>query len=143
MDILRLILPLLAAVLLAASGRQSHAGTLEKTEYDLVVVGGNPGGVAMAVRAAREGLDVLLVNHTPHLGGMLANGLSVWDTLYEGPRSPVYDELRRAIFDHYRNTYGPESPQYRNALPGKGGHTNGKFEAKVFERLIAELVARE
>src|SRR3546814_19672831 len=38
--------------------------------YHLVVYGATPGGVALALRAAREGLKVLLVNHTQHLGGM-------------------------------------------------------------------------
>ena len=43
-------------------------------EYDLIVVGGTPGGIACAVRAAREGLSVLLVNRHAHLGGMLSAG---------------------------------------------------------------------
>ena len=43
--------------------------------------------------------------------------------------TPIYDEVRQAIFDYYRTTYGENSPQYREALPGKSGHTNGKFEA--------------
>jgi len=32
--------------------------------FDLLVYEGTPGGVAMAVRAAREGLSVLLVDHS-------------------------------------------------------------------------------
>ena len=60
---------------------------------DLLVVAGNPGGIACTITAAREGLEVILSNHTPVLGGLPANGLSVWDTLHEGRRSPVYDEL--------------------------------------------------
>jgi hypothetical protein len=39
--------------------------------YDLVVIGATPGGIACAVRAAREGLSVLLVQHNRHIGGML------------------------------------------------------------------------
>jgi hypothetical protein len=73
----------------------------------------------MAVRAAREGLSVVLVNHNGHLGGILSSGLGVWDTLWEGKRSPIYDEARQAIFDHYRTTYGEDSPQYRDALAGQ------------------------
>src|SRR4051794_15929405 len=53
---------------------------LEKS-FDLIVVGSPPAGVAMAVSAAREGLSVLLSNHTTPLGGMLSNGLGVWDTV--------------------------------------------------------------
>lgn len=116
---------------------------LRADHYDLVVVEATPGGIAMAVRAAREGLNVLLVNRTQHLGGILANGLGVWDTLYEGRRSPIYDEVRQAIFDHYRQTYGERSPQYLAALPGKSGHTNGRFEPKVAEKILTELVAKE
>lgn len=110
---------------------------------DLCVYEATPGGIAMAVRAAREGLSVLLVNHNQHLGGILSSGLGVWDTLWEGKRSPIYDEARQAIFDHYRTTYGEDSAQYRDALPGKSGHTNGKFEPRVAEAVLTQFVTRE
>ncbi|MBL9212577.1 MAG: FAD-dependent oxidoreductase [Opitutaceae bacterium] len=112
-------------------------------DHDLVVIGGTPAGIVLAVRAAREGLRVLLVHHTGHLGGMLANGLGVWDTRYERKRAPLYDEVRAAIFAHYRDTYGADSPQYRDALPGASGHSNGKFEPHVAERILTALVERE
>ncbi|MBL9131762.1 MAG: FAD-dependent oxidoreductase [Verrucomicrobiaceae bacterium] len=115
----------------------------ETIEADLCVYEATPGGIALAVRAAREGLSVVLVNHNDHLGGILSNGLGVWDRLWEGKRAPIYDEARQAIFDHYRTTYGEGSKQYRDALPGKSGHTNGKFEPKVAEKILTELVARE
>lgn len=120
----------------------SWAGA-ETIQADLCIYEATPGGIAMAVRAAREGLNVVLVNHNDHLGGILSNGLGVWDTLWEGKRAPFYDEARQAIFDHYRTTYGEESRQYRDALPGKSGHTNGKFEPKVAEKILTELVAKE
>ena len=53
----------------------------ETIQADLCVYEATPGGIAMAVRAAREGLSVVLVNHNDHLGGILSNGLGVWDTL--------------------------------------------------------------
>ncbi len=111
--------------------------------YDLVVVGGTPGGIACAVRAAREGLSVLLVNRHEHLGGIMASGLGVWDSQWEGKRSPIYDETRAAFFNHYRTTYGEDSAQYRDALPGKTGHTNGRYEPHVAEQFFASLIARE
>ena len=112
-------------------------------DHDLVVVGGTPAGIAFAVRSAREGARVLLVHHTGHLGGMLANGLGVWDTRYDRKRAPIYDEVRASILAHYRDTYGPDSPQFRDAQPGLNGHTNGRFEPHVAERILTELVARE
>lgn len=75
---------------------------------DLVVVV-TPGGIACAVRAAREGLPVILVNRPDHLGGMMSIGLGAWGTQYHGRRSPLYDEIRQAFFDFYRRTYGEES----------------------------------
>ncbi len=119
------------------------ADTPQNIEADLCIYGGTPGGVACAVRAAREGLSVLLVNRHDHLGGILSSGLGVWDTQWEGKRSPIYDEVRAAFFDHYRTTYGTESPQYRDALPGKSGHTNGRYEPHVAEQIINKLVAQE
>jgi hypothetical protein len=111
--------------------------------YDLVVIGGTPGGIACAVRAAREGLSVLLVNRHDHLGGIMSSGLGVWDTQWEGKRSPIYDETRAALFAHYRSTYGEDSAQYRDALPGKTGHTNGRYEPHIAERILTGLVKRE
>ena len=133
------IVPLLVAV---STCLHLHAQPAA-SKTDLCIYGGTPGGITMAVRAAREGLNVVLVNHNGHLGGILSNGLGVWDTLWEGKRSPIYDEARQAIFDHYRTTYGEDSRQYRDALPGKSGHTNGKFEPKVAEKILADLVAKE
>jgi hypothetical protein len=111
--------------------------------YDLVVVGGTPGGIACAVRAAREGLDVLLVNRHDHLGGILSSGIGVWDSQFEGRRSPIYDEVRAGIIEYYRTTYGADSQQYRDALPGPSGYSNGRFEPRVAEKVLNDLVARE
>ena len=44
-------------------------------KYNLVVVGGGIAGVAAAVRAAREGLSVLLVEKFGSLGGAMSNSL--------------------------------------------------------------------
>ena len=115
----------------------------KKQDFGLVIYGSCSAGIACGIRAAREGLNVLLVVHTPHLGGMLTSGLCVWDTQYEGSRAPVYDELRQNLFNYYFTTYGEDSSQYRLALPGKQGHNNGNFEPKVAREIIERMVARE
>lgn len=114
-----------------------------RASFDLVVVEATPAGIAMAVRASREGLRVLLTNRGRHLGGMLTSGLGVWDTLLEGNRAPVYDEVRAAIQEHYRVTYGEGSPQHQTSLPAETGHRNGCFEPSVAERVLDRLVAAE
>ena len=110
-------------------------------QYDVCIYGATPGGVACAVRAAREGLKVLLISFNDRIGGMLTSGLGVWDTLYEGYRAPIYNELRQTFFDYYKNTYGENSESYKRALPGVSGHNNGTFEAHVAEKFVNELVA--
>jgi hypothetical protein len=131
------------ACIAAEATGSANEGTPRGTTYDLVVVEATPPGIAMSVRAAREGLRVLLVNHNSHLGGMLTSGLGAWDSLYEGRRSPIYDEVREAIFSHYREIYGKDSPQYRDSQPTSSGHGNGKFEPHVAEKILTDLVARE
>lgn len=46
-----------------------------KNMYDLIVAGGGMSGVAAAVAAARQGLDVLLVEQSSMLGGLGTSGL--------------------------------------------------------------------
>ena len=113
---------------------------VEPQHSDLVVYGATPGGVACAVRAAREGLSVKLVSPYEHIGGMLSNGLSTMDTLYNGRRAPLYDELRESIYAYYRNKYGADSPHFKATQPG---HPKTRFEAHVVEGLINEMVSRE
>ena len=75
----------------AAGGHAAVAGggplTSPKKELraDLCVYSGSPAGLSCAIRAAREGLSVVVVPYTPHLGGVLTSGLCVWDTQWEGP----------------------------------------------------------
>ena len=45
-----------------------------RNEAEVMVVGGGPGGIGAAVAAAREGADVLLVEHYGFLGGMATAG---------------------------------------------------------------------
>jgi len=83
-------------------------------EFDLVVVGATPGGIACAVRGAREGLRVLLTNHNRHIGGLWSNGLGAIDAQYNGRRSPIFAECCDRLLAYYRERYGRDSEQYRS-----------------------------
>ena len=48
-----------------------------KKKYDLVVVGGGPGGIPAAISAARMGIKVLLIEKNGYLGGVAASGLAL------------------------------------------------------------------
>ena len=115
-------------------------------EYDLVVVGGTPGGVAAAIRASREGLRVLLTHYHSHLGGLLSSGIGVLDTQYGGKRAPIHGEFCERLIDHYRDTYGADSEQLKICL--YHGHSRfwelekargGEFIDDVDEREVVAL----
>ena len=112
-------------------------------ESNLCIFGGTPAGITAAIRAAREGLSIVLVSYYHHLGGMLSNGIGVWDTLYQKPRSPIYDEIKTAVFEYYKTTYGEDSEEYRLALPGSYDFANGCFEPKVIKNIITNLLYEE
>lgn len=123
--------------------RSSTAAAVKNRQFDLVVVGGTPGGIACAVRAAREGLSVLLVQHNSHIGGMVTNGLMQWDALYGGPRSPLFNEYAGMIEGYYRHTYGEDSPQFQLARYTQQHYPMSRFECGVAEHLFNRLVSAE
>ena len=45
-------------------------------EYDVVVYGATPGGIAAAISASQEGLSVALLEPTGHVGGLSTSGLN-------------------------------------------------------------------
>jgi hypothetical protein len=123
--------------------RSVSAQEVQGKSFDLVVIGGTPGGIACAVRAAREGLTVLLVQHNGHLGGMLTNGLMQWDALYAGHRSPIFNEYAKLIEDYYRDTYGENSKQHLFARYTQTHYPMSRFEPSVVEHLFNKLISSE
>lgn len=123
--------------------REAAPRDVDGRTFDLVVVGGTPGGIACAVRAAREGCSVLLVNHTRHLGGIMAGGLMQWDALYGGHRAPLFTELLRNIEGHYVATYGRNSAGHQVARFTHEHYPIGWAEPHVAEREFNRLVAGE
>ena len=45
--------------------------------YDLVIVGGTPGGIMAAISAARLGKKSVILERTAYIGGLPANGLVI------------------------------------------------------------------
>lgn len=126
--------------------RSASAVEVNGKDYDLAVIGGTPGGIACAVRAAREGLRVLLVNHTAHLGGFVTSGAGGWEAPYDGLRSPLYAEMRTGAENYYREMYGEGSPQHRASLPDPKSNAHidrPKIEPRVAEILFNRMVERE
>ncbi|MFB6295568.1 MAG: FAD-dependent oxidoreductase [Halobacteriales archaeon] len=105
-------------------------------DTDLLVYGATPGGIATAVRAGREGLDVTLVTIRTRVGGMMAGGLSWTDSTVDGPRTPLLSAFTGRVREHYESTYGADSEQYENC--GDGWLFEPHVAEAVFEDLLAE-----
>lgn len=121
----------------------TSAAEIDGKSYDVVVYGGTAGGVATAVRAAREGCTVLLVQHNGHVGGMLANGLGQWDAVYGGSRAALFTELLTNIEGYYSGKYGLDSPDFKAAHYAHTHYPIGWCEPHVFEREMNRLLGGE
>ncbi|MEZ4850349.1 MAG: FAD-dependent oxidoreductase [Bacteroidia bacterium] len=73
---------------------------------EVLVVGGGASGTPAAIQVARLGADVILVEETPWLGGMMtAAGVSATDGNHRLP-SGLWGEFRQKLYDYYG---GPDS----------------------------------
>ncbi|MDF3058266.1 MAG: protein-xanthan lyase [Rariglobus sp.] len=136
----------LAVGLHASTHAAVPSADVEQRTYDLVVAGATPSGIVCAVRAAREGLNVLLINHAQHVGGFMTSGGGGWEAPYDGARSPLYDEILRKITAYYRDTYGEGSPQHLASLPDLSTDSRlgrPKVEPRVAELIFERLLADE
>lgn len=104
---------------------------------DLLINGGTPSGIACALRAAREGLTVRVVNYTGHIGGMLSAGLGLYDTSFPGARAPIVSEVFSEILRYYEEFYGQDSENARLC------RENQTFEPHVAEAVFERLVSAE
>jgi len=90
---------------------------------DVVVYGATPGGFCAAIAAAREGVSVILLEPTDHVGGVNTGGLSFSDS-NQTARSTMmglFDEWHTRIEQDYasRDVQLPY-PQLRRRLLAQG-----------------------
>lgn len=108
-----------------------------ETNFDVVIVGATPAGVATAVSAARSGATVLLLEEKNHVGGVLAGGLTNTDIRKQGAVGGLFDEFRRRVVAYYTEHYGADSPQVKDCRAGN------QFEAHVAELVFNEMLKSE
>lgn len=71
---------------------------LKNEQYDIIVAGAGPAGIAAAAAAGREGKKVLLIEASGQLGGMATTGLvPAWTPYSDGVRI-IYGGLSERIF---------------------------------------------
>ncbi len=126
------------------SGSDHGRERLEPTkEYDVVVAGATPGGIACALRCAREGLRVMLTEASNQIGGMWTSGVQVLDTRYDGHRCPMLAEFLARLECHYRQASGEGSPDHAMAQYGEASRhgQRPRFEPRVAEAVFREMLA--
>lgn len=103
-------------------------------DYDVVIVGGTPGGIMAAIAAAREGMDVVLLERTWHIGGLPANGLGATDITTRGATAGLFLEFVQRNRQYYIDVYGADSQQVKDCSDGY------HFEPSVAEKTFLEML---
>jgi len=100
---------------------------------DVLVVGGGASGTMAGIQAARMGVNAVIVEETPWLGGMLTSaGVSAIDGNYR-LHSGLWEEFRQQLYNHYG---GPDSVN-------TGWVSGVLFEPQVGAKILEEMTLRE
>jgi hypothetical protein len=86
-------------IFIASSVFSAQART---TQADLVVYGATPSGIVMAYTAAKQGMKVVLLEPSEHIGGMVTGGLSATDIAY----FPIIGGYARRFYEEAAEHYG-------------------------------------
>lgn len=107
-----------------------------QNQFDLVILGATPGGLAAGVSAARLGKRSLILERTPFIGGLPANGLGATDIATRGATGGIFLEFVQRVKTYYTEKYGSGSDQARDC--DDGYHFEPAVAEKIFKCLIAE-----
>jgi hypothetical protein len=124
---------LVLAIVAVVSAATPRAGGGEPT---VVVYGATPAGIAASLAAAADGEDVLLVEPTGRIGGLVTSGLSYTDIRTFESLTGTFLEFTRRVADFYRSTYGDDSKPALACERGIFGEP--VVNLKVFEGMLAE-----
>lgn len=117
---------------------------VHKESHDIIVVGGGIAGIAASVAAAREGVDVLLIEKGINLGGLATTGLISWyEPLCNGKGKQlifgIAEELiklsAKYSFDNIPAKWGGEEIN-----PKRGDRYSTWFSPTVFSVALDEYV---
>ncbi len=118
----------------------------EETDYDVVVVGGTPAGIAAAIAAARADKTVIVIEQAPVLGGVLSSGVLRLDDKYVETNSGVMDEFRQRVKAYHR-TEMADDPLVKEHIkqnpPTRWNIAEGRaWEPHTSARIYAEMTGK-
>ena len=91
----------LSRIILVVAAALTLGGCNQPAKYDVCIYGGTSAGVVAAYSAAQQGLSVVLVEPTTHIGGMTAGGLGFTDIGNKQVISGVAKQFYRKVGAHY------------------------------------------
>lgn len=114
---------------------QTHAN--EPRKADVIVYGSTPGGFCAAIAAAREGVSVILLEPTNHVGGLSTGGLSHCDSnqMVRSTLMGLFDEWHTRIVKDYTDR-GLNAPYN----PAKKDTARWCFEPHVAMRVTRQML---
>ncbi len=111
-------------------------GALGQSRFDLVIVGGNPGGIMAAIAAARQGKTSVILERTNYIGGLPANGLGATDIATRQATTGLFSEFTARIKQYYIHKYGENSQQVKDC--SDGFHFEPSVAAVVYQEMLNE-----
>lgn len=105
-------------------------------DADLVIIGATPAGITAAIAAARLDKTSIILERSPFIGGLPANGLGATDIATRGATGGLFLEFVKRIRNHYVSNYGPESEQVADC--DDGYHFEPSVAEKVFYSWLNE-----
>jgi hypothetical protein len=137
-------------LLAAEGGRPTSSGeardekqSIVELKADLIVFGGTPAGIMAAIAAGRNNLDVILIEPSYLIGGLMSGGLHKTDIGNRDTIGGLSKEFFRRVLDYYTQTYGGESPQvkavdYQQKPSLRSGYY---FEPKIALQIFREMLS--
>ncbi|WP_321436450.1 FAD-dependent oxidoreductase [uncultured Bacteroides sp.] len=124
--------------------------SLPEIQVDVLVIGGSASGVTAGIQSARMGVNTLIVEETPWLGGMLTSaGVSAVDGNYKLPAG-LWGEFKQALTDYYGGLDALKTGWVSNVLfePSVGnrilnGMTNREHNLRVWKETMVENVKKD
>ncbi|OCX50649.1 hypothetical protein BEL04_23045 [Mucilaginibacter sp. PPCGB 2223] len=78
----------------------------ENIKTDVLVIGGSASGVSAGIQAARSGVQTIIVEPGPWLGGSMTSGANCIVDANRNLPSGIWGEFRRHVIKFYKNTPG-------------------------------------
>ena len=122
-------------VLLGLFGVFAHRADADEKNFDVVIVGATPAGIAAGINASDAGADVLLVDRHHRIGGLVTSGMSNTDFKTMESLGGTWKRFTDRVLQHYTLKDGPGSQEVAECFHGT--FYEPKVALEIFEEMLA------